>query len=137
MYQWFRNGLPVAGATSSNYTFTAASSRAGLYNVTVGNSLGTIISTDVTLTVTSQGAAAALSLPAEAGRLTVAASGSNLLLRAAGKPGQTYFLQSTDRMPSANWETVDSTVADDNGLIEFRGSDPSRGQAGFYRLVTE
>ncbi len=38
-YQWFQNGTPVAGATSSTLSFPSATvSNAGAYTVTITNS---------------------------------------------------------------------------------------------------
>lgn len=52
-YQWFKNGVAIAGATSAIYTtpILTATDNGGLYTVTVGNPYGTVTSTAATLTV--------------------------------------------------------------------------------------
>jgi hypothetical protein len=53
-YQWFFNNVAIAGATSSNYTITSAAvSNAGTYKVTVQNVVGSVTSSNATLTVNS------------------------------------------------------------------------------------
>lgn len=52
-YQWRRNSIPIAGATSSTYTFTTAlADTAASFDVVVTNSLGNITSAAALLTVT-------------------------------------------------------------------------------------
>lgn len=52
-YQWRFNGVDIAGATSATYSISSvAGSHGGGYSVLVSNSLGSVISTQVTLTVT-------------------------------------------------------------------------------------
>jgi hypothetical protein len=51
-FQWNFNGVPLAGATSSNLVFTNVQpSRAGTYSVLVSNAVGTALSSNATLTV--------------------------------------------------------------------------------------
>ncbi len=51
-YQWEKEGLPIAGATSSSYTIAAvASSDAATYTVVVSNVAGSVTSADARLTV--------------------------------------------------------------------------------------
>ena len=54
-YQWYDNGVPVTGATSSTYTTpsTTSSNSGSVYTVTVSNSGGTATSTPAPLTVNS------------------------------------------------------------------------------------
>jgi len=59
-YQWFRNNLALAGATSATLTLNSASvNDAGTYRVEVSNASGTTVSSDATLGISSTGAAAA------------------------------------------------------------------------------
>jgi hypothetical protein len=52
-YQWTKNGIAIGGATSASYTITSAqTSDAGLYAVTVTNSVGSVTSNNATLVVT-------------------------------------------------------------------------------------
>jgi hypothetical protein len=51
-YQWKFNGLPMAGATTSRLSLNGATFfNAGTYNLVASNSLGSIISSNATLTV--------------------------------------------------------------------------------------
>ena len=52
-YQWYQNATPIAGATSFSYTtpVTSTSGSGALFNVTVGNSAGSVTSGSATLTV--------------------------------------------------------------------------------------
>ena len=56
-YQWLKNGVAIAGATSASYTTpTLASTDNGeVYSVIVGNASGTVTSTAATLTVNNSG----------------------------------------------------------------------------------
>jgi hypothetical protein len=54
-YQWFRNGSAIAGATNATYTLNSVTlADAGLYSVTVRNSLGATTSDAAALTVTAR-----------------------------------------------------------------------------------
>jgi Ig-like domain-containing protein len=52
-YQWYVNGVPINGATSSTYTTppTTAGQTGSVYTVTVSNSVGSVTSNGATLTV--------------------------------------------------------------------------------------
>lgn len=57
IYQWYRNGLPVAGADSAALTLTnVQDSELGSYTVTATNSLGTVTSAPATLSLATSGA---------------------------------------------------------------------------------
>ncbi len=84
-YQWRRNGVAVAGATSANYTTpaTVAGDDGAVYSVDIGNGAGIVSSADVTLTVTSTPAVATPPLPqraaiGERAVFGVVATGGNL-----------------------------------------------------------
>jgi alpha-tubulin suppressor-like RCC1 family protein len=57
-YQWQRNGVAIAGATDPVYSISAVAlaDDAAVFSVTISNSLGTLTSTDATLTVASRAA---------------------------------------------------------------------------------
>src|SRR6202044_1808680 len=52
-YQWYVNGVPISGATSSTYTTppTTVGQSGSVYTVTVSNSVGSVTSGPATLTV--------------------------------------------------------------------------------------
>jgi len=51
-YQWSRNNIPIPGATTATFQIAAAASfDAGIYTVTVSNSLGSVTSSAATLVV--------------------------------------------------------------------------------------
>ena len=52
-YQWYVNGVPISGATSSTYTTppTTAGQSGSVYTVTVSNPVGSVTSNGATLTV--------------------------------------------------------------------------------------
>ena len=54
-YQWKKNGINIAGATSSTYTTPAIDigDNGAVFTVVVGNSAGTVTSSNATLTVTA------------------------------------------------------------------------------------
>lgn len=60
-YQWFKNGNPISGATSSSYTTPAllASDDGSLYRVRVTNGQGTVTSNDAVVNVAASPSAAA------------------------------------------------------------------------------
>lgn len=63
MYQWVRNGTPIAGATASSFTTSATSTAAdngALYSVRVFNAAGDALSDEVLLTVTAAPTAPAI-----------------------------------------------------------------------------
>jgi len=54
-YRWYRNGSPIANATSSSYSIAKAlgSDNGAIFSVVVSNSVGVVTSSNVTLTVLS------------------------------------------------------------------------------------
>jgi len=72
-YQWYKDGVAIAGATASSYSLTAASAgNAGAYTVTVSNSAGSITSTAATLSIAA--AVVAPSISTQPTSLSVTAS---------------------------------------------------------------
>lgn len=55
-YQWFKDGTPISGATSSSYSFTASSSTIGDYVARVSNINGTIFSDKAAVSLTTPSA---------------------------------------------------------------------------------
>jgi uncharacterized delta-60 repeat protein len=67
-YQWRRNGTPLAAGEAASYTNRAvALGDAGSYDVVVGNSLGSVTSAPVAVTVVVRPGAVITSFPANAG----------------------------------------------------------------------
>jgi hypothetical protein len=92
-FQWFREGLPIAGATNASFTLAAPSVLdAGTYRVVATNALGSVASPDFTLTVTpSTSRMINFSVLAQAGGgstltvgFTVAGGPKNVLVRGLG-----------------------------------------------------
>ncbi len=74
-YQWYKGGIAVTGATTSNYALTGVQAAdAGTYTVTVTNSAGSSTSGAATLTVTT--AATAPTIATHPANATVTAGGS-------------------------------------------------------------
>jgi pectin methylesterase-like acyl-CoA thioesterase len=58
-FQWYFNNVPITDATNTSYTIASAvPANAGAYHVTVANVVGSVTSTDATLTVLSTMSAA-------------------------------------------------------------------------------
>lgn len=97
-YQWFFNGVAIAGATSASYTIAAVTAgNAGSYSVAITNGGGTTTSNAAALTVAPAGSAGAylsnLSIRSNAGSgpqtlivgVTVGGTGTkNMLIRGIG-----------------------------------------------------
>jgi len=94
-YQWYLNGVAVAGATGATLTIAQAqASDAGSYTVVVGNGLGEVTGGPAELVVTS---------PAEV-RITSAELGAGTLtLRWDAQVGQTYRVQYKNNLTDAVW----------------------------------
>lgn len=100
LYQWRKNGVAIAGATSSTYTILSTQvSNGGVYSVAVSNSGGTVTSTPVYLGVNVESGASylknwtsAVGLPTGTTYTSAAFDGSRYL--AAGSDGS--LLVSTD-----------------------------------------
>lgn len=102
-YQWRRNGVAIAGATSATLTLgatTAAS--AGNYTVVVSNSAGSVASTAATVTV--QPAPKPPTITTEpAGQVVPAGSAATLSATAAGTEPLTWqWLKNGTPIPGAN-----------------------------------
>lgn len=128
-YQWRRNGEPIAGATGSTFTLDAATlSDDGQYTVTITNSVGTVTTTAVAVSITPVSRISNLSvlttLATSTDRFTLgyviggasASSPKPLVLRAAGPalgalgvpgtvddPKLTLFVGSTKTGENDNW----------------------------------
>jgi arabinan endo-1,5-alpha-L-arabinosidase len=87
-FQWRRNGVNIAGATSASYTIARSSaSDAGAYTVVASNSVTSFLSSVATLTV---GPALGPTLTLQPAAQAVTAGGSATLSVAASGTGLTY-----------------------------------------------
>jgi hypothetical protein len=51
-YKWYRNGVPISGATSATYSFTASTTQDGnVFDCLVSNGIGAVLSNPATLSV--------------------------------------------------------------------------------------
>jgi len=83
-YQWDKDGTPLGGETSSTLSFTATGSSGGVYNCTVTNVVGSVSTTDITLSMVPTISAQSSDTAALAGQLTT------LTVTALGYPALTY-----------------------------------------------
>jgi hypothetical protein len=92
-YQWERNGVPIAGATSAVLLLPGVSSNdAGTYRVVVSNTAGSVASTTVTLTVTEPApVAVAPTITQQPASLSVdLGSSATFTVSASGTPAPSY-----------------------------------------------
>jgi DNA-binding beta-propeller fold protein YncE len=89
-YQWRRNGVAIIGANGASFTIQAVTGAdSGLYDVLVGNSVGTAVSSPAELSiVTTPVAPVITSQPA--GRTVLAGASTALSVVATGVPAPTY-----------------------------------------------
>jgi hypothetical protein len=122
-YQWRKDGGEIGGATSDTLTLTdVQSSNQGSYDVVITNSYGAITSVAATLTVLVQ-------IPAT---LTIAGSGTNVVI-SWSSAATGYILQANvDLTQSAGWSTVPEPIVTTNGLNTV--TVPAVNQMQFYRL---
>jgi hypothetical protein len=135
-YQWQKNGVTVANATSASYTTPAAASadNAAKFSVVVSNSAGNATSNTATLTVTStpqnSGAPKIITQPAsetvtagQSATFTVTASGSPTLAyqwqknhtNIAGATSTSYSTPATSTSDSG--ETFDVVISNSVGTV--------------------
>lgn len=89
-YQWKKNGLSIAGATSASYTLTnTAASDAGSYAVVATNSAGSVTSYSATLTVNLPNSAPVIVLQ-PLGQSVVAGGFATFTTAASGLPAPTF-----------------------------------------------
>jgi hypothetical protein len=124
-YQWFRNGEPLAGATSASLPIgPAQDADAGNYHVAVSNVVGTVASVAVALTINTPPAVVLdpVSLSLSAGSLasfSVSATGTAPLTYQwrrngapiAGATSANYSIGSAQASHAASYDVVVSNVA--------------------------
>jgi hypothetical protein len=116
-YQWQKNGVNIAGATSTSYTtaVTATSDSGSTFAVVVTNTAGTVTSAAATLTVNA--AAVAPTITAQPGNQTVTTGQTaTFTLVAAGTAPLSYQWQKNGAniagATAANYTTPATTTAD-------------------------
>jgi hypothetical protein len=121
-YQWSCNGLDVPGATGSSLTVSNFQpSNAGLYQVRVSNSLGTILSDTAELLADG---------PLRLARYHVPTNGC-FGLRVIGPANQVYVIECTTDL--AHWTPV-ATNGAPTGLWDFVDGSPPNGNYRYYRV---
>ncbi|MCC5843274.1 MAG: immunoglobulin domain-containing protein [Verrucomicrobia bacterium] len=128
-YQWFRNGVPVAGATGATYSVSLAdASHEGVYHVDVTNSNGTVTSHTAVVALAVAGPDAPTHLTATA----VSGSRIDLSWSDASDPADPAdeFLVERSADGLSGWSllaTVPGTTYSDTGL--------SGGSTWHYRVI--
>jgi hypothetical protein len=153
-YQWMRNGVIVAGATSSNLSFSAIQPvHVGTYAVTVSNPSGTVTSASVSLTLNTVYSQAQYDAIAQAAQAEIISSPNSYGLYSlsqvqalnvdvplltkdsvSGKFKLTVgAMKSTDlSIYTALPFTMEGTTINAQGKMEFEFSSPEN--AAFFRL---
>ena len=133
VYQWRKDGTPIAGATDAIYTIASASKGdAGLYDVSVSTACGTVTSAVAMLTLNYD-------LPANITQRLLQADGTFQLQFTTGCGG-TYYVQYSDDL--LLWKTSAQPVAGNGALAQWVDSGPpstdslpSSQVVRFYRVV--
>ena len=124
MYQWYFNGVPIAGATSNTYTFPVVQfTNAGLYSVVASNAYGSVSNNAYQLVVNP----ANVSLGLYAGVIVL------------GSVGYSYNIQaSTDLGNTNSWVTLTNIILtspvqiwNDNSTDVHAQGNPKR----YYRVL--
>lgn len=151
-YQWYRDGILMAGATASTLSFSSAqTTNTGSYYVIVSNPAGTVTSLTATLTVKTTkgpkggggggGKNRVLTGTAvdELGisNLRVLVSGAGAVVGANGIPGVSYLLYAADHVSAAEWDLIATALAAEDGSVEFAAGDTLSRHARFFRVQPE
>ena len=88
-YQWMKNGLAIAGATSDRLSFSPLSSaQAGAYSVKVGNAAGFVVSNSINVAVLTR---PSFTTDLPTAPISLTAGGSRMIyVLATGVPAPTY-----------------------------------------------
>lgn len=106
-YQWFDDGVPIAGATNSTLTFTGIQpTNSGTYTVVVSNSVGSVTNMPEQVVVQPSGVGLGL-YPG----ITI-----------TGVAGQTYTIQRTPSLSDTNWVTLTNVTLTQPVQMWFDGS---------------
>lgn len=126
-YQWNKGGIIITGATSASYTTPATTSadNDSLFSVTVGNSAGSVSSTNATLkvnlppSITTQPVSQTVN-PGQTATFSVAATGTAPLTYQWKKNGTTI-----SGAASSSYSTPATTSADNGSLFAVTISSPA------------
>jgi hypothetical protein len=105
-FQWRRNGINIAGATSAVLTLpSVVSDASGTFSVVVNNSVGpAVTSADASLSVSSSPSAQAPEITTDPFTIVVAPGGSAVLAVAANGSGPLFYQWAMDGVPLAGEE---------------------------------
>jgi len=122
-YQWYLNGLPIAGATNSSFHFVnVQSTNAGAYSVVASNVVGSVISSTAELAVIP---------PIQLGPAAMVVNGL-FQFSFTGSIGALYTVQtSTDLMV---WTTL-TNLLDAANPVTFTDSNSAPQSRRFYRVL--
>jgi len=124
-YQWYFNGNPLAGATSSVLTESPfLPGEAGQYQVVVTNAFGSVTSRLATLGITIQPNPYAISN----------LGGGNLEIFLASFPLSANLLWATTNLSAGPWWIVSTNITDITGLAQQPVTNNGSAGAIFYRL---
>jgi hypothetical protein len=123
-YNWFFNGVVVAGAAGSSLTISNASNT-GTYQAIITNAYGS---------ATSRLAHLLVGIPPQT--LGALQTNRSITFRMQGTPGFGYVVQAaTNLTPPINWQNVLTNVADSNGLWSFTETNVARHPNSFFRAA--
>ncbi|WP_147292911.1 beta-1,3-glucanase family protein [Dyella psychrodurans] len=151
-YQWSDVNGPIAGATSATYTTPATTSanNGDTYTVTIANSVGSVTSTPVTLSVDAPANVVITTQPAsqavvvgESATLTVAATGSPQLtyqwyqVGSGAIAGATQASYTTPVFSAAGTESFYVAVTNDLGTVQSNNATVTVGAATPVSFTTQ
>ena len=126
-YQWFKDGVPIEGATQPALTFTRAQTNdAGVYSVMASNAMNSVLSTDARLTVVPLRHAAITYQPVDqplSNGMTASFS-----VGVEGDPPWTFqWCKDGIPVPGATnlTLTISNVLPSDAGLYRFTASNPA------------
>jgi hypothetical protein len=141
-YQWYRNGVLIAGATASSYSGVAtdadhaqSASPQILFTVTVTNSRGSVTSSSARLTVTvSTPVVTISSTPAAVSGIVSVTAGSSVAFQAAATGGGlSYQWQVSTKSSGNSWSNISGATT---ASYTRSGSTLTRTMNGYrYRVV--
>jgi hypothetical protein len=120
-YQWFRNGVAIAGATSATLVLSNfQSANAGTYTVVVDDGRYPVSSTDTVVSL------------ATAPVLSVSLAGTTVTLKFNTLVGPTYYTEFKNALPDASWLPLSTNIG--NGSQVTLTDDSSGSATRFYRV---